>query len=78
MRASPARRRRGGDDVDGGDGFDLFRYETYGPGAVTITLDGAANDGLANEGDNVHENVEDVLVTGPGNATVRARPASTA
>ena len=60
----------GGDDIDGGNGFDLFRYENYSPGAVTITLDGAANDGLALEGDNVRDTVEDVLVTGPGNATV--------
>ena len=60
----------GGDDVTGGDGFDLFRYETYGPGAVSITLDGASNDGVAGEGDNVHSDVEDVAVTGPGNATV--------
>ena len=60
----------GGDDVTGGDGFDLFRYETYGPGAVSITLDGARNDGVAGEGDNVHSDVEDVAVTGPGNATV--------
>ncbi len=65
----------GGDDVEGGDGFDLFRYETYGPGQVTITLDDAANDGLAGEGDNIDDDVEDVVVTGPGNATVNGSSA---
>jgi hypothetical protein len=64
--ASPA----GGDDITGGDGFDLFRYETYGPGQVTITLDDATNDGASGEGDNVHADVEDVQVTGPADADV--------
>jgi hypothetical protein len=64
----------GGDDVTGGDGFDLFRYETYGPGHVTITLDGFANDGASGEGDNVHPDVEDVQVTGPGDADVTGAP----
>ena len=59
----------GGDDITGGDGFDLFRYESYGPGDVTITLDGTANDGASGEGDNVRADVEDVLVTGPANAS---------
>jgi Ca2+-binding RTX toxin-like protein len=59
------------DDVDGGAGFDLFRYETYDPSVdVTITLDDTANDGIAGEGDNVRSTVEDVVVTGPGSATV--------
>ena len=65
----------GGDDVTGGDGFDLFRYETYGPGAASITLDGESDDGLSGEGDNIHSDVEDVAVTGPGNATVEGSSA---
>ena len=60
----------GGDDIVGGAGFDLFRYESYGPAAVTITIDGVRNDGAAGEGDNVHTDVEDVEVTGPAPATV--------
>ena len=63
-----------GDDVDGGPGLDLFRYETYAPGPVTITLDDAANDGAAGEGDNIDDDVEDVRVTGPGDATVTGAP----
>jgi hypothetical protein len=61
----------GGDDVSGGDGLDLFRYESYTTDAVSITLDDVANDGVSGEGDDVDADVEDVVVTGPANATVR-------
>jgi len=62
----------GADDVDGGDGFDLFVYETFADTEdVTITLeDNAANDGQAGESDNVRSNVEDVRVSGPGAAVL--------
>jgi hypothetical protein len=62
----------GADDVDGGAGFDLFQYDNYGTDPVTITLDGAPDDGVAGEGDNIRPSVEDVKVTGPGDVTLTA------
>lgn len=48
----------GADLLDGGGGTDLADYSSAGAG-VTVTLDGAANDGYAGEGDNAQ--AEDVL-----------------
>ncbi len=42
----------GGDDFNNGAGFDEVDYSTT-PGPITVTLDGQANDGRANEADNV-------------------------
>lgn len=62
----------GADLLDGQGGSDLADYSAAGA-AVTVTLDGTANDGLASEGDNAQ--VEDVLggdfgdiLSGDGNA----------
>ena len=58
-----------GDDlIDGGNGPDAIfggagtDRVTYGgkPAGVTVTLEGAANDGVLNEGDNVSPTIEDV------------------
>ena len=48
----------GADLLDGGGGTDLADFSSAGA-AVAVTLDGAANDGYAGEGDNVQ--TEDVL-----------------
>ena len=48
---------RGADMFAGGDGDDTVDYSGR-TGAVTITLDGAAGDGEAGEGDNVGADVE--------------------
>jgi Ca2+-binding RTX toxin-like protein len=50
----------GPDRMSGGDGRDTVDYENRS-NHVTVTLDGLANDGEANEGDNVLPNVESVL-----------------
>ncbi len=50
----------GADRMSGGDGRDTVDYENRS-NHVTVTLDGIANDGEANEGDNVLPNVESVL-----------------
>ncbi|HEX8627525.1 MAG TPA: calcium-binding protein, partial [Catenuloplanes sp.] len=47
----------GADDLDGGPGVDTARYDWEHP-AVTVTLDGQANDGAAGEADNVRATVE--------------------
>ncbi|HEX8916357.1 MAG TPA: C2 family cysteine protease [Humisphaera sp.] len=60
----------GADDYFGGAGADtLYRGTDTGP--LTITLDGTANDGLANEHDNVYPDVER-LVGGSGNDKLTA------
>ena len=62
----------GGDDVQGGDGTDLFRYDDRAHDAgVTVTLDDKANDGVADvtsgdigatpEQDNIHSDVENLV-----------------
>jgi Ca2+-binding RTX toxin-like protein len=56
----------GDDTLDGGEGGDLVKGEagddaadyTRRLGAVTVSLDTAANDGIAREGDNVDDDVE--------------------
>lgn len=49
----------GADHYDGGTGEDLVDYSARAAG-VTVALDGDANDGEADENDNVDPNVEDV------------------
>ena len=48
----------GADTYVGGDGFDEIAI--FNDVATSITLDGAANDGAAGEGDNVGADVEDI------------------
>ena len=57
----------GADDVRGGGGTEFTGLLAVDPLAkVTVTLDNAANDGQAGEGDNIHSDVENVG-TGQGN-----------
>ncbi|MDO8186055.1 calcium-binding protein [Conexibacter sp. JD483] len=64
----------GADDISGGAGSDYLDFDAH-PGGISITLDGAANDGAPGEGDNVHDDFEriygsrgnDTFVGGPGN-----------
>ncbi len=53
-------RGRGADSYAGGAGTDLVRYDDEDVGPITVTIDGVANDGAANEGDNVGLDVEGV------------------
>jgi Ca2+-binding RTX toxin-like protein len=53
----------GGDVLDGGGQSDSIRYASSTD--VTVTLDGAANDGRSGEGDNVTD--VETLITGSGN-----------
>ena len=50
----------GGDSLNGGTGVDWASYRGR-PGGVAISLDGAANDGAAGEGDLVANDVEGLL-----------------
>jgi Ca2+-binding RTX toxin-like protein len=50
----------GPDRMNGGDGRDTVDYESRSS-PVNVTLDGVANDGEADEGDNVLPNIEVVL-----------------
>ena len=66
----------GGDAFNGGAGFDQVSYGDRGPeAAVTVTIDGTADDGTtgANEKDNVGLDVEDVSGS-PGNDTLTGGP----
>jgi Ca2+-binding RTX toxin-like protein len=58
----------GADTLDGGAGTDLASYAARS-GGVTITLDGVAGSGAANEGDKVMPSVENAL-GGSGNDTI--------
>lgn len=66
-----------GDEVNGGAGTDVADYQ-YRSAALTITIDGSANDGLASEADNVKTDVEavvggtaaDTITGGSGNETL--------
>ena len=58
----------GQDTVAGGSGFDTVSYEER-DGNVTVTLDGAANDGEAGENDTVGTDVEGIE-SGNGNDTL--------
>jgi hypothetical protein len=49
----------GADVLNGGDGSDSVAYA--GAASVSVTLDGVANDGVAGEGDNVGNDVEDIF-----------------
>jgi Ca2+-binding RTX toxin-like protein len=49
----------GADELEGGDGRDAVRYTSH-DAAVTATLDGLANDGVAGE-DFIHDDVEDLI-----------------
>ena len=55
------------DVFDGGSGIDTVRYGRFGE-RLSVSLDGAANDGEAGEGDNVR-NIENVIAAG-GNDTL--------
>ncbi|MCA3015308.1 MAG: hypothetical protein INH41_23215 [Myxococcaceae bacterium] len=64
----------GGDTLAGGDGFDRVDYSARSA-ALTVTLDGMANDGAAGEADDVEADVERVdggsgndALTGNGSA----------
>jgi hypothetical protein len=57
-----------GDVVKGGDGFDEVSYAERTT-AVSVSLDGQANDGSPGENDNVAADVEDIA-TGAGNDAV--------
>jgi Ca2+-binding RTX toxin-like protein len=52
----------GRDVLDGGSGIDEVNYDRH-PAGVTVTLDGAANDGRPGELDNVQSTIEDVTGT---------------
>jgi Ca2+-binding RTX toxin-like protein len=54
----------GADSYSGGPGVDRADYQRceFADLVVSITLDGAANDGTASEGDNVNLDVEDVFI----------------
>lgn len=58
----------GADVLQGGSGFDSVSYAAR-TAAVSVSLDGQANDGEAGEGDNVPSDAERV-VTGSGSDTV--------
>ncbi len=66
-----------GDEVNGGAGTDKVDYQ-YRTAALTITVDGSANDGLASEADNLKTDVEvivggtaaDTITGGTGNETI--------
>lgn len=69
-----ARWEPGSDTVHGGPGADLMNYYDA-PRRVTVTFDGAANDGVAGEGDRIADDVEWVFgskyadrLVGDGNA----------
>jgi hypothetical protein len=50
----------GADDVHGGPGYDRITYYKSGGQPVSVTLDDVANDGEANEHDNIRGDVEDI------------------
>jgi Ca2+-binding RTX toxin-like protein len=56
---------KGADDIVGGEGFDAVDYSMRSA-PLDVSLDNVANDGEANEGDNVHNDVEGIL-GGSGN-----------
>lgn len=54
----------GADAISGGDGVDVLSLDGH-VGAMTVTLDGQANDGTAGEGDNIGSDIETIIGT-PG------------
>lgn len=63
------------DDVAGGSGVDTVTYASHA--VVTVTLDGAANDGTGNEQDNVRPDVERVIGTGGDDTLIGSGAADT-
>ena len=59
----------GADTMRGGDGVDTVSYADDGTRPVSVTFDGAANDGGATEADNVGVDVENAT-GGPGDDTL--------
>ena len=53
----------GADTISGGSGTDRVRYDERTAAGVRVTLDGAADDGQAGEGDNVQPDVENISGT---------------
>jgi Ca2+-binding RTX toxin-like protein len=53
----------GADTISGGSGIDRVRYDERTAVGVRVTLDGAADDGQAGEGDNVQPDVENISAT---------------
>lgn len=62
----------GPDRTSGGPGRDTVSYDEH-PQAVSVSLNGVADDGQLGEGDNVLDDVEDVIGS-PGNDTLIAGP----
>ena len=62
---------RAADVFRGGDGLDEVSYYNHGGNAVTVTIDGVADDGVAGEGDNVMTDVENLegLISGSSTFT---------
>jgi Ca2+-binding RTX toxin-like protein len=62
---------RGADVFHGGDGVDEVSYYFHAVNAVTVTIDGVADDGAPGEGDNVMPDVENLegLISGSSNFT---------
>jgi Ca2+-binding RTX toxin-like protein len=52
----------GADVIVGGDGVDVLSLDGH-TAAVTLTLDGQANDGTAGEGDNIGSDIETIIGT---------------
>jgi hypothetical protein len=52
----------GADTYSGADGFDAIQY--FAVAALSVSLDGVANDGFAGEADNVGADIEDVFSFG--------------
>ncbi len=67
---------RGPDVFQGGDGVDRVSYFNHKVNAVTVTIDGVADDGAPGEGDNVMTDVENLegLIGGSSNFTGSAGP----
>lgn len=67
---------RGPDVLSGGEGVDTVDYSQEDVATITASIDGAANDGAAGEGDNVGLDVENLNGTGCGanNLTGSAGP----
>jgi Ca2+-binding RTX toxin-like protein len=64
----------GTDSISGGDGSDTVTYEERaGAQPITITLDGAANDGEAGENDAINADIEDAI-GGAGDDTITGNP----
>ena len=65
-----------GDVLAGGGGTDLARYDGR-TGAVSLSIDGQANDGEAGEGDNVGADIENLLGGGGADTLIGSAGANT-